>query len=486
MSGRADAGSMTGGPHRFLRVQVGDAACALPADHVREVIRLPSLVRLPRSPACLDGIANLHGRALPVVDARRLLDRPGEAAGDPGQVVVLGAPDLVGLRVHRVMSLIEVAADRIRPIGHLAWSSMLDLDAGEVPVLDPAPVLAREFRAQGVQHRVGSAATPQGFAQAGRTRAERISVLGFVLAGQDYGLPLGSVREIVPMPPDLLEAMREDGASPGLMEFRGAPLTVLSGRRLLGVPPPATSDGHVVVVALGNRSVGIAVDRTTAIRRLDETDLDPVSPLLGQDAGSQAELEGVARLDGGRRLVALLSPERLLDPGTLHRVLSSEAAPARRSLAADPEDMTHVLTFHLGTSELAVPIEVVEEIVPRPSRMSRLPRAPAFFDGVMNLRGRAVPVLDLQRRLGLPSRPARSDDHLLVLSHKDRRAAFVVDAGSRIALLPDAALDPSPDGAEVGRVARMGQGRTVLLPDVDRLLEGLDPSGPARTGEGGA
>ena len=62
------------------------------------------------------------------------------------------------------------------------------------------------------------------------------------------------------------------------------------------------------------------------------------------------------------------------------------------------------IIFRLGDQEYGLPIAAVDEIARPPDQITRLPKAPAFIDGVMNLRGSVVPIVDLRRRFELASR----------------------------------------------------------------------------------
>ena len=62
------------------------------------------------------------------------------------------------------------------------------------------------------------------------------------------------------------------------------------------------------------------------------------------------------------------------------------------------------IIFRLGDQDYGLPIAAVDEIARPPERIARLPKAPAFVDGVMNLRGAAVPIIDLRRRFEIESR----------------------------------------------------------------------------------
>ena len=109
----------------------------------------------------------------------------------------------------------------------------------------------------------------------------------------------------------------------GVVTLRDRLLPLVSLRALLGMRPrpEAEQRGKVIVVAMGNSSVGVVADRTREILRIDPSVVDPAPALLTRGAG-EAEIESICRLDGGKRLVAVLSPDRLFRSELVRRVLS--------------------------------------------------------------------------------------------------------------------------------------------------------------------
>ncbi|MEW5913985.1 MAG: chemotaxis protein CheW [Thermodesulfobacteriota bacterium] len=89
----------------------------------------------------------------------------------------------------------------------------------------------------------------------------------------------------------------------------------------------------------------------------------------------------------------------------------------------NPQD---ILVFTLDAPQYALPLAIVERVL-RAVEITPLPKAPEIVRGVINLRGRVIPVVDIRRRFGLPARTLRLDDRLLVAQASHRPVALVVD-----------------------------------------------------------
>jgi purine-binding chemotaxis protein CheW len=135
------------------------------------------------------------------------------------------------------------------------------------------------------------------------------------------------------------------------------------------------------------------------------------------------------------------------------------------------------IVFQLGGEEYGLPIGSVDEVVRVPETLTRLPKAPAFIDGVMNLRGRVVPVIDQRRRFDFEGRGERRRERVVVVTIDHLQAGFVVDGVSEVLRIPASQLRPTPEiGGDrsqvIDRIANIEiEGRMILLLDPRELLD---------------
>ena len=130
------------------------------------------------------------------------------------------------------------------------------------------------------------------------------------------------------------------------------------------------------------------------------------------------------------------------------------------------------VTFLLDQQRYAVALAAVERAV-RLVAITPLPGAPAVVAGVINAGGRVLPVIDLRVRLGLPTRPRRLSDQLLLVRLRQRAAALLVDAVTEPLALAADQLDQEtaglPGGPYTAGVATLPDG-LVVIHDLDRFL----------------
>jgi purine-binding chemotaxis protein CheW len=135
----------------------------------------------------------------------------------------------------------------------------------------------------------------------------------------------------------------------------------------------------------------------------------------------------------------------------------------------------HIVGFQVGRETYGVPITSLHEIV-RVPEITAVPDAPEFMEGVINLRGKIVSVIDLRKRLGEKMVAHTRRNRILVVEHKGKLSGLIVDSASEVLKIPAADVEASPTAIQDGRencVTGLGKykGRLIVLLDMTRLLD---------------
>jgi purine-binding chemotaxis protein CheW len=153
--------------------------------------------------------------------------------------------------------------------------------------------------------------------------------------------------------------------------------------------------------------------------------------------------------------------------------ISFFSAPVREERKA-VEASEHLATFFLGREEYGVDVRLVQEII-RVSEITQVPRAPEFIKGVINLRGRIIPVVDLKRKLGLGDVEVARPSRIVVVKIKERLIGLLVDGASQVLKVPVSTIEAAPDEVtEIDTTAIRGvaklTGRLIILMDLNKTL----------------
>ena len=134
----------------------------------------------------------------------------------------------------------------------------------------------------------------------------------------------------------------------------------------------------------------------------------------------------------------------------------------------------HIVGFQVGRETYGVPITSLHEIVRVPD-ITAVPDAPDYLEGVINLRGKIVSVMDLRKRFGEKQAIVKKHNRILVVEHSGRLAGLIVDSASEVLKIPADAVEAPPAVFQEGGlncVTGLGKvgGRLVVLLDMSKLL----------------
>ena len=142
--------------------------------------------------------------------------------------------------------------------------------------------------------------------------------------------------------------------------------------------------------------------------------------------------------------------------------------------ADSAEHEVQVVTFKLGREEYAIDILQVQEIVMM-TEITRMPKAPRFIEGIVNLRGQMIPIIDMRKRFDLAEGKHDSDTRIIIVDIGHEIVGMVVDGVREVIRLPDSAISPPPPmikgiSAEYLRgIGQIGE-RLLIMLDLGRVL----------------
>ena len=133
-----------------------------------------------------------------------------------------------------------------------------------------------------------------------------------------------------------------------------------------------------------------------------------------------------------------------------------------------------MVSFQLGEEEFGVDILKVQEIN-RMLEITKVPNSPIFVDGVINLRGKVIPILNLRQRFGLERKEIDKKTRIVVVDIDGKVVGVVVDAVSEVLRLPTDTVEPPPPmvaGIESEYIKGVGklENRLLILLDLNKLL----------------
>jgi purine-binding chemotaxis protein CheW len=153
-------------------------------------------------------------------------------------------------------------------------------------------------------------------------------------------------------------------------------------------------------------------------------------------------------------------------------------------------EVVQVVSFQLGSEEYGVDISQVQEII-RMVEITHVPRAPKFMEGVINLRGQLIPIIDLRTRFGMQRIDATKSSRIIVTDIGNKRVGIVVDSVSEVLNIPIENVEDAPEmvagvGTEyIQGVGKMGE-RLIIMLDLTMVISGEEKSQLEQVGDSAA
>jgi purine-binding chemotaxis protein CheW len=471
---------------RFLTFRVDAQLYALRADQVSEIIRVPEVARVPQAPSALLGLANLRGSVLPVAGLRELLKKPLAKNRESERAIVLdmGAP--VALVVDSVETLETVEAEHIETrkkevsasgAEKLLGAFSIAHNKNVAKILDVKTLLESAFSSRersGQRDRTKDiAVTADIFAVDARQQTIFVT---FDVASQEFALPLEVVQEILPLPSTIASVAQSEELVLGVISVRDSLLPLMSLRGLLGFGASEASGQFekVVIVNVAGTQIGLVADGARSIVAADPEHVDAIPPVLAARTGGESRIKAIYRGEGGRRLISILSPEQLFREDVMQRLAAAHRSEKSETSAVETSKGAELifLVFKLGDDEFGLPIDAVVEVAQLPSQITRLPKAPKFLEGVVNLRGDVLPVVDQRRRFDMPALENTEGRRLVIIKTDRHRAGLIVDSVSDVLRIHSENVEPAPDLTD--DMTRLIRG-VINLEAVNRMVLLLDP-----------
>lgn len=144
------------------------------------------------------------------------------------------------------------------------------------------------------------------------------------------------------------------------------------------------------------------------------------------------------------------------------------------SVKSDSTELLQLVSFKIGNEEFGVDILKVQEIIKMVS-VTKVPNSPVFVEGVINLRGKVIPIVDLRTRLGLEKAGQNKDTRIVVVDVDSRIIGFIVDSVSEVLRIPVNITEAPPEiatGINSDFIKSVGklEDRLLILIDLDKIL----------------
>jgi chemotaxis signal transduction protein len=385
---------------------------------VREVLRVSKITEVPEAPEFVLGVITLRGELLVVIDIRKLFH----------------IPSLIESKIYELEKIKQ---------GYEKWFLHLKANWQEINLdvnsVDSVPITS----------------WIENFRTSSEALANILQKLRFL--HQDIKL---HIQEIYKSKKDLLDIEKEFNQLFSFLE---------ECKNL--IYKEISEDQRILVIEVQSKTIGILVDRMNQVIRVPENLIELASKI-------QSYIQGIVKLEKGKRLILLLDELKLFSENfrDYTNVVESKQQEKLGEENLSQEEVQLVI-FKLGKEEFGIFIEDVREIN-RLGEIAKVPNTPEFVEGIMNLRGNVIPVIDFRKRFGMESVVRGESTRLVIVEIEDKIVGFIVDFVLEVVRIPKNFIENTPpilqSKVETKFISGIGnlhnQNRFIIILDINKIL----------------
>ncbi|HAO23481.1 MAG: hypothetical protein BWK80_33750 [Desulfobacteraceae bacterium IS3] len=245
-----------------------------------------------------------------------------------------------------------------------------------------------------------------------------------------------------------------------------------------------SEEQRALVVETDQMSVGYLVDWVDEVIRVPKSVIDKTPTLATSE---RRELKAVAKLDNGERLIMIMDESALVSRETSRLIAETRGEDIAESDLGKTEEKTlaqqimddeQLVTFTIDNEEYGIRIMQIQEIN-RLSEITAVPRAPYFIDGMTNLRGNVIPVLNIRRLFGLDDLDINDRSRIIIVDIGGNKTGLRVDSVNEVLRLSKRNIESTPSVVTSTGANRYMEGvckldggkRIAVLLDVEKILD---------------
>jgi len=457
---------------------------------VKEIIRVPDITRVPNAPAYVEGACNLRGNVLPIIDGRTLFNLEKKKRDENSRVVVVDVGGkATGIIVDKVSEVIRVNTvdiedppQIVRNVDSDYLDGVVKLDNGNRLIMLLDVVKALSVNSTGKEQVSGQDETLQNNRtiqnSTGTESIDEEQLVSFLLDKEEYAIGIMQVKEIIRVP-QIVKVPNCEAYIEGVVSIRNNLLPIINLRTYFEMEHMDISDHtRILVVDMGNFTAGIMVDKISEVLRVPKSIIQPPPKFSTQ---SVELLKGVAKLNDGKRMILMLEPSKLVSAEEISGISGIDGTYERDEgavgITRQALDEEQLVAFKIDSEEYGVKIANVQEIN-RMTDVTKIPRAPYYIDGIVNLRGNVIPVLNLRKFFKLPEKQTTDATRIIIVDFEGKRTGIVVDSVSEVLRFEKTLIEEPPDvlsnGIDSDYVEGVGKleggKRMILILDIGKVL----------------
>ncbi len=437
---------------QFLTFKLKNTLFSFPLEVVTEIIEIPDITSIPLSYDYIMGITSLRGNIIPVVDLSMRIYGEHSQIKESSRIIIAKLKDSsAGFFVDEVYEVKEVllssisSPDKIEGVDKEFLTGIFESNGKLISILSIENLIETGeeiFSKEGRKDTIGGRVEEKESSRSYDEYYEKI--LSFLIGDNRYAIEIEFVREIVRMP-KLTPVPSSSEDVEGVFELRDEVVPAINIAKKLGVEfevdteESEEDERKIIIYEREGIVAGLIVEKIDEVVAPLKRDI--VSPPETLDEESRELIKSIYRKND-KELIFILNEKTIVEESELEGIERTKEK--SEEIHGVEEEEENIVIFKVGEQEYGFKILDVQEIN-RISKITPVPNASSFIEGIINLRGDIVPVVNMRTRLSLEKREYDEFNRVIIVNIDGYKTGLIVDRVEEIKAVPLSSFQEVPD-----------------------------------------
>ena len=447
-------------PENLLMVRIGGELYGFDGDKIEQILRVPSITKVPLADYGIKGISNISGKVVTIIDLGVILSTSEiDTTNLKTRILTITCDSAnYGLIVDEVVGMVGINEENYEPSNenNSKIVAIYKYDNEICQVVDECRAISNlsllSYEKVEIDRYNQDDKDEKSYGENGES--ERFLFL--TLGNEEFAISLEIAREIIFVPENITPISEAGYGVIGMITLREELIVAIDLKTLLSINSynSDSNNQRLLILTYRGKSLALLVDSISEVKDILLKDVEQLPQNFTDN-----KIGSVYKAT--KNIVSIINKNFLIDLVKEHSVEEDNKQESKDELNGS-EDMIEVAVFQVSNEEFALSIHDVQEII-KYTDITPIPDAPEFIEGVINLRGTVIPIFSLPERLGFEKK-IDAKSKILVCNIEDERIGLLVDDVSEIMFIEDKYISKSTSSeALFSDVITLDGGKRVIL-----------------------
>jgi purine-binding chemotaxis protein CheW len=411
-----------------LIIDISDTLYGINTEYIHYILKVVNITPVPYSNRAIRGLCAIEGGVKPLFDLSVLIGRePINIENPKARILVIDSgKSSFFLLVDGVINNIEIQQDRIEYIEERdsSTTALYKFDEDIVQILELNFLMSSLRLSLQDNSLVSIKETQTQFVRNSEPDSDEQSrrFLLFKMRDEKFAIQIDNVREVINIPDEFIDLAETSEEVIGMFSLRDELIVVIDFRIHFSFDAIKSDKNRIIIAQYKSKVVSFIVDELINI-----IDIPMNTVKKFPDNFENSMLEGIAEI--GDSLISIIDEveiDKIIK--TNHHIIDQTFTKMANSIAKENNPDIEVVIFSLGSDDYAFNINSVFEIIDfEEEQLTEIPNVSNFIKGLMNVRGKVMPIVSLHQQLGISESGDNGGKRIVVITHQEKFIGFIVD-----------------------------------------------------------